>query len=231
MTSLLLLIKSSNSTGSRASGKTALDWDNRIRIALATGRGLAHLHRTSQVVHGNIKSSNVLLRPDPDSAALSDFGLSPLFGMAGPACRASGYRAPELLDTRKATDKSDVYSFGVLLLELLTGKAPNQTTVGEETIDLTRWVQSVVKEEWTAEVFDVELVKSGDQNTEEEMVQLLQIAMACVNQIAESRPEIESVVKMIEEIASLCRGEVEDSIRQSSDDRSNGPTPPAAVTP
>lgn len=96
-------------------------------MALAAGRGLAHLHKGPHLVHGNVKASNVLLRSDLEGAALSDFALHPLFGNSTPPSRsAGGYRAPEVVETRRPTFKSDVYSFGVLLLELLTGKAPNQ---------------------------------------------------------------------------------------------------------
>lgn len=221
--------------GSRGSGRTPLDWDNRMRIAISTARGLTHLHVSGKVVHGNIKSSNILLRPDQD-ASVSDFGLNPLFGTSTPPNRVAGYRAPEVVETRKVTFKSDVYSFGVLLLELLTGKAPNQASLGEEGIDLPRWVQSVVREEWTAEVFDVELMRY--HNIEEEMVQLLQIAMACVSTVPDQRPPMQEVMRMIEEIN---RGETDDGLRQSSDDPSKGSdghtpppesrTPPRSVTP
>ncbi|XP_010254253.1 PREDICTED: probable inactive receptor kinase At2g26730 [Nelumbo nucifera] len=209
--------------GSRGSGRTPLDWDNRIKIALSAGRGLAHLHVSEKIVHGNIKASNILLRSDLE-ACLADFGLNPLFGSAVPPNRVAGYRAPEVVETRRVTFKSDVYSFGVLLLELLTGKAPNLASLGEEGIDLPRWVQSVVREEWTAEVFDVELMRY--HNIEEEMVQLLQIAMACVSIVPAERPPIEQVVRMIED---MNRTETDDGLRQSSDDPSKGSdghTPP-----
>lgn len=222
--------------GSRGSGRTPLDWDNRMRIAITAASGLAHLHVSAKLVHGNIKASNILLQPNQDTC-VSDYGLNQLFSNSSPPNRLAGYHAPEVLETRKVTFKSDVYSFGVLLLELLTGKSPNQASLGEEGIDLPRWVLSVVREEWTAEVFDVELMRY--HNIEEEMVQLLQIAMACVSTVPDQRPVMQEVLRMIEDVN---RSETtDDGLRQSSDDPSKGSdgqtppgesrTPPRSVTP
>ncbi|PWA88701.1 leucine-rich repeat protein kinase family protein [Artemisia annua] len=212
--------------GSGGSGQTPLDWDHRFRIALSAARGVAYLHVAGKVVHGNIKSSNILLRQDSNKDAyVSDFGLNTLFGgSSSPNIRVTGYCAPEVLGTRKVTFKSDVYSFGVLLLELLTGKAPNQVSLGEEGIDLPRWVQSVVREEWTVKVFDVELMRY--QKVGEEMVQLLQIAMPCISIVPDQRPPMQEVVRMMED---MNRDETDDGMRQSSDDPSKGSdghTPP-----
>ncbi|KAL6496594.1 hypothetical protein OROGR_029852 [Orobanche gracilis] len=189
--------------GSRGSGRTPLEWDNRLRVALSAARGLAHLHLSGNVVHGNIKSSNILLRVDNLDACVSDFGLNPLVSNSSIPLNhrmMMGYQAPEVLETRKVTFKSDVYSFGVFLLELLTGKTPNQASLGGEGTDLPRWVQSVVREEWTAEVFDIEIMRY--QNVEEKMVQLLQIGMACVAVVPDQRPEVQQVLRMIEDMNS-----------------------------
>lgn len=98
-----------------------------------------------------------------------------------------------------------------LLLELLTGKAPTQASVNDEGIDLPRWVQSVVREEWTAEVFDLELMRY--QNIEEEMVAMLQIAMQCVEAIPDRRPTMSDVVPLLEDVHQF--SDTGDESRQS----------------
>ncbi|KAK6117722.1 hypothetical protein DH2020_048574 [Rehmannia glutinosa] len=208
----------------RGEKRIPLDWETRLKIAIGAARGVAHIHTQSggKLIHGNIKSSNIFLNSQ-QHACLSDLGLATLTNpIAPPVMRIPGYRAPEVTDTRKVSQPSDVYSFGVLLLELLTGKSP-VASGGEEVVHLVRWVHSVVREEWTGEVFDVELLRYP--NIEEEMVAMLQIGMSCVARVPAQRPKIGDVVRLLEDVRSVNTG----NNSQSGGTRSPGSTP--SLTP
>lgn len=209
--------------GNKGAGRTPLNWEIRSAIALGAARGIEYLHSQGpNVSHGNIKSSNILLTTSYD-ARVSDFGLAHLVGPSTTPNHVAGYRAPEVTDPRRVSQKADVYSFGVLLLELLTGKAPIHALLNEEGVDLPRWVQSIVREEWTSEVFDVELLRY--QNIEEEMVQLLQLAIDCAAQYPDKRPSMSEVRSQIE---GLCHSSSQkdrapqlDQVNEVNDDASS----------
>ncbi|CAM0152404.1 unnamed protein product [Urochloa decumbens] len=181
---------------------TPVDWATRMTIAKGTARGLAYLHDDMSIVHGNLTASNVLL-DEQCNPKISDFGLSRLMTTAAnsnvlAAAGALGYRAPELSKLKKANAKTDVYSLGVIILELLTGKSPAESTNG---MDLPQWVASIVKEEWTSEVFDLELMRDAAAGpVGDELMDTLKLALHCVDPAPSVRPEAREVMKQLEQI-------------------------------
>ncbi|XP_055832888.1 probably inactive leucine-rich repeat receptor-like protein kinase IMK2 [Solanum dulcamara] len=179
---------------------TPIDWATRMRIAKGTARGLLFLHTNANIIHGNLTSSNVLL-DDNTNAKIADYGLSRLMTAAANAnviatAGALGYRAPELSKLKKANTKTDVYGLGVIILELLTGKSPGEAMNG---VDLPQWVASIVKEEWTNEVFDLELMRDASV-IGDELLNTLKLALHCVDPSPSARPEVQQVLQQLEEI-------------------------------
>lgn len=107
--------------------------DSVLRLAIKIAGALECAH-TQQVLHGDLKPSNVLLTASVEPILL-DFNLSQDSAVAGQLCGGTlPYMPPEylrLLGTSKEpesalpfTSSTDIYSFGALLYELLTGLPP-----------------------------------------------------------------------------------------------------------
>ncbi|XP_062199978.1 protein STRUBBELIG-RECEPTOR FAMILY 5-like [Phragmites australis] len=101
-----------------------LTWDTRVRIALGTARALEYLHEvcSPSVIHKNIKASNVLLDADLNPH-LSDCGFAYFYEDTSESL-GPGYNPPECTRPSGYVMKSDVYCFGVVMLQLLTGRKP-----------------------------------------------------------------------------------------------------------
>ncbi|KAG7031536.1 putative leucine-rich repeat receptor-like protein kinase IMK3, partial [Cucurbita argyrosperma subsp. argyrosperma] len=199
---------------------TSIDWPTRMKIAQGMTRGLCHLHAHENSIHGNLTSSNILL-DEYINAKIADFGLSRLMTAAASSnviatAGALGYRAPELSKLKKANTKTDIYSLGVIILELLTGKSPGEAMNG---VDLPQWVASIVKEEWTNEVFDLELMRDAS-SIGDELLNTLKLALHCVDPSPSARPEVQQVLQQLEEIRP-------ETTPSSGDDGAGGGGPPS----
>ncbi|XP_008779076.1 putative inactive receptor-like protein kinase At1g64210 [Phoenix dactylifera] len=172
--------------------KVDIPWKKRLSIMSGIARGLDYIARELDedcAPHGNLKPSNVLLG-ETEEPLISEFGiLNLLYGKRALLYSSYGYRAPE----KELTKKADVFSFGVILLELLTGKI-----VEKSGINLPGWVKSMVREEWTAEVFDAEVNRVGKQWA----FPLLNVALKCVSYLPEHRPDISEVLEKIEHVVN-----------------------------
>ncbi|KAJ1278118.1 hypothetical protein BS78_04G054800 [Paspalum vaginatum] len=179
-----------------------LDWGKRLRIIRGAARGLAHLYDELPMLtvpHGHLKSSNVLLDGGFE-AVLSDYALVPVVTGQIAAQVMVAYKAPECIAPQgKPSKKSDVWSLGILILEVLTGKFPaNYLRQGRQGTDLAGWVQSVVTEERTGEVFDKDI--TGARGYEADMVKLLQVGMGCCDADVDRRWDLKTVIARIDEI-------------------------------
>jgi serine/threonine protein kinase len=113
-------------------------------FVLQIANGLDFLHREAQLLHLDLKPSNVLLSKD-GQCLLSDFGLAKYLPEPQPTgihrdLFTSGimgtvaYMSPEHFVSRKLTDKSDVFALGTMMFEMITGKHPFLKPTLEETV-------------------------------------------------------------------------------------------------
>lgn len=201
-------------SGSKSTRAKPLHWTSCLKIAEDVAQGLSYIHQAWRLVHGNLKSSNVLLGADFE-ACLSDYCLAALL-LPNPLPadhdhdpNVSAYQAPETRHparTHPPSTKSDVYAFGTLLLELLTSRLPAQhpDVEGAAVEEVMCWVRSTREDDGVG----------GDDR----LGMLLEVALACRMRSPEQRPTMWQVLKMLQEIKE---GAVEDD-RDSDLHYSNG---------
>ncbi|KAE8709591.1 LRR receptor-like serine/threonine-protein kinase HSL2 [Hibiscus syriacus] len=188
------------------------DWPKRFTIAIGAAQGLAYLHHDCQppIVHRDVKSNNILLDAEM-RPRVADFGLAKTLqitagdsGGGGAAMSrvagTHGYIAPEYSYTLKVTEKSDVYSFGVVLLELITGKRPNDPSFGENK-DVVKWVTEVAlslsSAECVAQIVDPRMKSSASEL--KEIQKVLNVALQCTSAFPMNRPSMRKVVELLKD--------------------------------
>lgn len=187
-------------------------WSNICRISIGIAKGLEHLHTSQEkpIIHGNLKSKNILLDRSYQPY-ISDSGLHLLLNpTAGQemleSSAAQGYKAPELIKMKDASEESDIYSLGVILLELLSGKEPiNEHPTPDEDFYLPNFMRNAVLGHRIADLYQPAFLlrNSRDDNipvTEECILKVFQLAMACCSPSPSVRPNIKQVLKKLEEI-------------------------------
>ncbi|KAJ1693401.1 hypothetical protein LUZ63_010099 [Rhynchospora breviuscula] len=187
--------------GTRA--HTELFWDRRFKIALGTARAISYLHHdcVPQVLHLNIKSTNILLDENYE-AKLSDYGLGKLLPILGSFELAKfhtavGYVAPELASqSLRYSDKCDVYSFGVILLETVTGRKPVDSPGTAKVVVLRDYVREVLEEGIASDCFDRRLRGF----VEAELIQVLKLGLVCTSEVPAKRPSMAEVVQFLESV-------------------------------
>lgn len=184
--------------------KGKLNWKARLRISIDIANGLQYIHEHTrpQVVHKDIKSSNILLDTNM-RAKIANFGL------ARSGCNAitmhivgtQGYIAPEYLTDGVVSPKMDVFSFGVVLLELLSGRE----AIDEEGKVLWASAQEIwvgTEEEKVGKLMEwMDSFFKKESPSLEGLTNMMAVAVACVNRDPSKRPS------MVDVVYALCKSD------------------------
>ncbi|KAL4651142.1 hypothetical protein ACB092_01G139000 [Castanea dentata] len=188
-----------------------LSWRSRMTIAFQLAQAIEYLHEkcSPQIVHGDIKASNILLDHHLN-CKLCDFGFSKMGfsstilppSSSSPAYSSRrkqvmmgspGYTDPHYLRTGLASKKNDIYSYGVVVLELVTGM---EAFCSERGQFLTSIVGPTLLTRDVADMVDPRL--GGDHDMEEARA-MLSISALCLGHSPTLRPSATHILQTIKD--------------------------------
>ncbi|NXS37939.1 TOPK kinase, partial [Pomatostomus ruficeps] len=125
----------------REQGMGAFPAPTILHVALSVARGLQYLHTEQRLLHGDVKSPNVVVRGPFQAVKLCDVGVAlPLdenLTVSDPELHYVGsepWLPPEALEPgRIISDRSDVFAFGLTLWEMLTLSVPHIPNADTDT--------------------------------------------------------------------------------------------------
>lgn len=177
-----------------------LTWLQRHIIAKGTARGLQYLHTIGEkpLIHGDIKSANVLLDKNYE-ARIGDFGLA----REGPekdsmkVSKIHGtrpYLPDEFLRGKSLSTKVDTYSYGIVLFELATGLSAYDDSRAENKF-LKDFVDS-----WQEADLPLLMDKKAGEENKQVYYNFILLGKWCSNHLAKDRPEMELVFRKLNEL-------------------------------
>ncbi|XP_068649196.1 receptor like protein kinase S.2 [Aristolochia californica] len=203
-----------------------LSWEQRTKIVFGLAAALFYLHEQldTQIIHRDVKTSNVMLDSE-FNARLGDFGLArwlehdfqPFSPSQSPPDKfmkqngqlaqfrltqtsriggTIGYLPPESFNTRSLTTaKSDVFSFGIVILEVISGRRAVDLTYPEDQIVLLDWVRRLSDEGKSLQAGDTRLPDGSYALSD--MKHLLHLGLLCTLHDPQSRPSMKWVMQIL----------------------------------
>ncbi|XP_053971437.1 serine/threonine-protein kinase pelle isoform X3 [Hylaeus volcanicus] len=177
-----------------------LTWIQRHEIAKGTARGLQYLHTIGgkPLIHGDIKSANILLDKNFEPR-IGDFGLA----REGPerdsmkVSKIHGtrpYLPEEFLHGRKLSTKVDTYSYGIVLFELATGLSAYDDSRLENKF-LKDFIDS-----WEDRYLPLLIDNKAGEKDKQVYNNLMFLGKWCTNHMAQNRPEMDYVFKKLNDL-------------------------------
>ncbi|KAL0456753.1 UNVERIFIED_CONTAM: Receptor like protein kinase S.2 [Sesamum latifolium] len=195
-----------------------LTWERRKKIVNGLAAALNYLHEQleTQIIHRDVKTSNVML-DSHFNARLGDFGLARWLEhdlqykpKTPPVLKnrrfrleettriggTIGYLPPESFQKRSvATAKSDVFSFGIVVLEVVSGRRAVDLTYPDDQIILLDWIRRLSDEGALLQAGDTRL-QDGSYKLSE-MEQLIRLGLMCTSHDPQSRPSMKWVMEVL----------------------------------
>ncbi|AWP20334.1 putative lymphokine-activated killer T-cell-originated protein kinase [Scophthalmus maximus] len=194
-------------------GLKAFPVANIEKVALHVARGLRYLHNEKKLLHGDMKSCNVVIKGDFESVKICDVGVSLQLDenmrVSDPKADYIGtepWKPMEALEEGgEISDKADMFAYGLTLWEMMTLAMPHLEMLGDDddkededdSMDEESFDEDAYYERLgTRPTLDVEALGSSYQR-------MVELFFLCTEEEPKKRPSAAQVVQALESNAPL----------------------------
>ncbi|XP_057997319.1 proline-rich receptor-like protein kinase PERK15 isoform X2 [Hevea brasiliensis] len=201
---LVLEYVPNKSLKSHLHGKRLLEWKDRMNIAIGAAKGLQYLHEDCdpKIIHRDIKSDNILIGNEFE-AKIADFSLAKILPITDDITHITTmlrgtniYADPEYDPLQRVSEKSDVYSYGVVLLELITGRKPQ-----DAHSNIIEWARLRIVSALSGGIYhalvDSKLDSKLASYETKEMERMISCAAASVYKSSKLRPRMKDIIGVL----------------------------------
>ncbi|XP_072299968.1 lymphokine-activated killer T-cell-originated protein kinase homolog [Eucyclogobius newberryi] len=189
------------------------------KVALHVARGLQYLHNEKKLLHGDMKSCNVVIKGDFDTIKICDVGVSlPLdenMKVSDPKAEYIGtepWNSKEVMEGGEISDKADIFAFGLTLWEMMTLSMPHLETLDNEEEQEEEEDEDSEEEGFDEDAYyerlgtrpalDVEALGASYRRMEE-------LFYVCSEEDPKKRPSASQIVQALESNARLDKSQPE----------------------
>jgi serine/threonine protein kinase len=195
-------------------GRSLLSFRRRVQIAVDVFTAIRFLHVGNKEIrscfHRDIKSPNIVIKRD-FTAQLIDCGIAKFVNddytsSSTGAKGTPGYICPEYVDGGiPYTAACDIYSFGVVLTELWTGRLQNYKDESGSAFNFAKKYLKAKRDKLRDLKSDVDpFLESDEARLPDVMGRYADLALACMAQDIDDRPEGEEVLSELISVLEAC---------------------------
>lgn len=184
-----------------------IDTLQRLDIMIDVASAVRYLHEeySAPVIHCDLKPTNFLL--DEDMVAhVSDFGIAKMLGKEESFARTKtlatiGYIASEYGSEGLISAKCDVYSYEIMLMEVFSGRRPNDEMFAGN-LSLKNWVNDSLPNS-ILQLIDARLLKHEDEHFAKKLKgfsSIMELTLKCARESPKERLSMKVILETLKKI-------------------------------
>jgi len=182
-----------------------------LKVIRAMAGALDYLHTSTlggkpKLLHGDLKSANVLVKGEFDEIKLCDFGVTLPLNDSGEVCQEGGknqyigtepWSAKEVIEEETISTKTDIYALGCTIYEMLSLETPHFNKMGDfeddadDSIDDTEYQNALGTRPDLPDYLD-------DFLQDDAYEKILGIFFACTSEDPTSRPSAKIILEILD---------------------------------